>query len=60
MATKEFDELALDGSNYPTWASEDIACISWSFGYNLGTPRWGYRARKENLYCFGFATIYIS
>ena len=24
MATKEFDELALDGSNYPTWASDII------------------------------------
>jgi len=22
MATKEFEELALDGSNYPTWASD--------------------------------------
>jgi len=22
MATKEFDEVALDGSNYPTWASD--------------------------------------
>ena len=22
MATKEFEELTLDGSNYPTWASD--------------------------------------
>jgi hypothetical protein len=22
MATKEFEELALNGSNYPTWASD--------------------------------------
>ena len=29
MATKEFEELALDGSNYPTWASDiEIALAS--------------------------------
>jgi len=28
MATKEFDELALDGSNYPTWASDIIISLA--------------------------------
>ena len=40
MATKEFDELTLDGSNYPTWASNikismEDATITLSMGTQI-------------------------
>jgi len=40
MATKEFEELALNGSNYPTWASDiKIALASRSLLATIQEPQ---------------------
>ena len=40
MATKEFEELALNGSNYPTWASDiKIALASGSLLATIQEPQ---------------------
>ena len=42
MATKEFDELALDGSNYPTWASDiKISLASRGLSATIQEPKMG-------------------
>jgi hypothetical protein len=42
MATKEFEELALDGSNYPTWASDiKIVLASRSLLATIQEPQQG-------------------
>jgi hypothetical protein len=42
MATKEFEELVLDGTNYPTWASDiKIALASHSLLATIQEPQQG-------------------
>jgi hypothetical protein len=42
MATREFDELAVDGSNYPTWASNiKVALASHSLLATIQAPQTG-------------------
>jgi len=51
MATKEFEELALDGSNYPTWASGiKIALASRSLLAIIQEPRQGVVLQEKHTY----------
>ena len=51
MATKEFDELALDGSNYPTWASDiKISLASRGFLATIQEPQDGVVVQDKQIY----------
>jgi len=51
MATKEVEELALDGSNYPTWASDiKIALVSRSLLAIIQEPRQGVVLQEKHTY----------
>ena len=38
MAVKEFEQLALDGHNYPTWAVDVKVSLSWRGLYRAVAP----------------------
>jgi hypothetical protein len=51
MATKEFEELALDGSNYPTWASYiKIALASHSLSATIQEPQQGAAIQEKHTF----------
>jgi hypothetical protein len=51
MATKEFEELALNGSNYPTWASDiKIALASHSLLATIQEPQTRVVLRDKHTY----------
>ena len=51
MATKEFDKLALDGSNYPTWASDiKIALASRSLLAKIQAPQTEVVLQDKQIY----------
>jgi hypothetical protein len=51
MASKEFDELALDGSNYPTWASDiKKALASRSLSATIQEPQDGVVLQDKHIY----------
>ena len=51
MATKEFEELALNGSNYPTWASDiKIALVSHSLLATIQEPQTGVVLQDKHTY----------
>jgi hypothetical protein len=51
MATKEFEELALDGSNYPTWASDiKITRASRSLLATIQEPQTGVVLQDKHTY----------
>ena len=51
MATKEFEELALNGSNYPIWASDiNIALASRSLLAIIQEPQTGVVLQDKHTY----------
>ena len=51
MATKEFDEVALDGSNYPTWASDiKISLASRGLSATIQEPQDGVVVQDKQIY----------
>ena len=51
MASKEFDELALDGSNYPTWASNiKISLASRGLSATIQEPQDGVVVQDKQIY----------
>jgi hypothetical protein len=51
MASKEFNELALDDSNYPTWASDiKIALASRSLSATIQEPQDGVILQDKHIY----------
>ena len=51
MATKEFDEVALDGSNYPTWASDiKISLASRGLSATILEPQDGVVVQDKQIY----------
>ena len=51
MATKEFEELALNGSNYPIWASDiNIALASHSLLATIQEPQTGVVLQDKHSY----------
>ena len=61
MATKEFEELALNGSNYLTWASDvKIALASRSLLATIQEPQTGVVLQDKHIYtAFALLQFYI-
>jgi hypothetical protein len=63
MSTKEFDELALDGHNYPAWASDiEITFASRGIIDAIATPIMGtdpINDVKKNTTLFPFEVLHL-
>jgi hypothetical protein len=59
--TREFEELALDGSNYPTWASDiTIAFAVWKISSTIQEPQQGVVVTdQQNYFALALFRFYI-